>query len=89
MAQKPVITLDGESLTPEILVSLGSGNYNIAIAEVGWDRINKGRSFIEKGITVPPSSLLYSLLYPHLGIFVVNTSIAIKVEFQLKRAFFS
>ncbi|KAJ8050403.1 Histidine ammonia-lyase [Holothuria leucospilota] len=48
MANREVIILDGESLTPEKLVKLSTGNYQIDISPQAWDRVAKSRAVVDK-----------------------------------------
>jgi histidine ammonia-lyase len=49
MNTKQTIILNGEDLTPEDLVKIGSGHFDINLNDMAFDRIDKCRSFIEKG----------------------------------------
>ena len=43
----PTIYLDGESLMPEDLVNLSTGNYRLDLTEEAWENIRAGRVVID------------------------------------------
>ena len=42
------ISVDGDSLTPEKLVILGSGNATIDLTPEAWQRVMKGRDVVDE-----------------------------------------
>lgn len=48
MPHSEIVYLDGESLTADELVKLGSGRYKIELTAKAWDRVAKSRELVEK-----------------------------------------
>ena len=45
---KGVVVIDGESLTPETLLQLATGEWDIALSEDAWNRINASRALVDR-----------------------------------------
>eukprot|EP01029_Cantina_marsupialis_P011659 TRINITY_DN2593_c0_g2_i2.p1 TRINITY_DN2593_c0_g2~~TRINITY_DN2593_c0_g2_i2.p1 ORF type:complete len:550 (+),score=231.89 TRINITY_DN2593_c0_g2_i2:109-1758(+) len=45
---KETIFLDGESLTPDILVELATGKYHIDLTEEAWKKVAEGRTVVDE-----------------------------------------
>ncbi|KAJ3030290.1 UNVERIFIED_CONTAM: hypothetical protein HDU68_009561 [Siphonaria sp. JEL0065] len=48
MSTKPVVYLDGESLTPEVLVQLSKGTHEIDLTPEAWANVQKARDMIDE-----------------------------------------